>query len=33
MIVLVDEPTGNLESAATVEVLRLWEPHHAAGQS
>jgi ABC-type lipoprotein export system ATPase subunit len=33
LVVLADEPTGNLDSAATVEVLRLFETLHDAGQT
>ncbi len=32
-LVLADEPTGNLDSAATLDVLRLFEAIHAAGQT
>jgi ABC-type lipoprotein export system ATPase subunit len=33
LVVLADEPTGNLDSAATVDVLRLFDSLHAAGQT
>jgi ABC-type lipoprotein export system ATPase subunit len=33
MIVLADEPTGNLNSSATVEVLRLFDSLHESGQT
>jgi putative ABC transport system ATP-binding protein len=33
MIVLADEPTGNLDSEATVEVLRVFDGLHKAGQT
>ena len=33
LVVLADEPTGNLDSAATVDVLRLFERLHHAGQT
>jgi len=33
VIVFADEPTGNLDSAATLEVLRLFEDLHQAGQT
>jgi putative ABC transport system ATP-binding protein len=33
LVVLADEPTGNLDSAATVEVLRLFDSLHQAGQT
>jgi len=32
-VVLADEPTGNLDSQATMEVLRLFESLHALGQT
>ena len=33
LVVFADEPTGNLDSAATLEVLRLFESLHEAGQT
>jgi ABC-type lipoprotein export system ATPase subunit len=33
VVVLADEPTGNLDSAATLDVLRLFERLHDAGQT
>ncbi|SDU80667.1 putative ABC transport system ATP-binding protein [Jiangella alkaliphila] len=33
VLVLADEPTGNLDSAATLDVLRLFEELHQAGQT
>jgi putative ABC transport system ATP-binding protein len=33
LLVLADEPTGNLDSAATLEVLRLFDGLHDAGQT
>jgi ABC-type lipoprotein export system ATPase subunit len=33
LVVFADEPTGNLDSAATVDVLRLFEELHQAGQT
>jgi putative ABC transport system ATP-binding protein len=33
LVVLADEPTGNLDSAATIDVLRLFESLHDAGQT
>jgi ABC-type lipoprotein export system ATPase subunit len=32
-VVLADEPTGNLDSEATLDVLRLFESLHGAGQT
>jgi putative ABC transport system ATP-binding protein len=33
LVVLADEPTGNLDSAATLDVLRLFESLHDSGQT
>lgn len=33
LVVLADEPTGNLDSGATTDVLRLFEELHGAGQT
>ena len=33
VVVLADEPTGNLDSAATLDVLRLFDQLHQAGQT
>jgi ABC-type lipoprotein export system ATPase subunit len=33
LVVLADEPTGNLDSAATRDVLRLFDVLHSAGQT
>jgi putative ABC transport system ATP-binding protein len=33
LLVLADEPTGNLDSAATLDVLRLLDSLHSAGQT
>jgi putative ABC transport system ATP-binding protein len=33
LVVLADEPTGNLDSEAALNVLRLFEDLHAAGQT
>jgi ABC-type lipoprotein export system ATPase subunit len=33
LVVLADEPTGNLDSASTLDVLQLFEALHAAGQT
>ena len=33
LVVLADEPTGNLDSAATMDVLRLFDTLHSAGQT
>jgi len=32
-LVLADEPTGNLDSAATLDVLQLFESLHESGQT
>ena len=32
-MVFADEPTGNLDSAATLEVLRLFDHLHKSGQT
>jgi putative ABC transport system ATP-binding protein len=33
LVIFADEPTGNLDSAATMDVLRLFENLHVAGQT
>jgi putative ABC transport system ATP-binding protein len=33
LVVLADEPTGNLDSAATLDVLQLFESLHGSGQT
>jgi len=33
LVVFADEPTGNLDSAATIDVLRLFDDLHQAGQT
>ncbi|MPZ83582.1 MAG: ATP-binding cassette domain-containing protein [Actinophytocola sp.] len=33
LVVLADEPTGNLDSAATLDVLRLFQSLHESGQT
>ena len=33
LVVLADEPTGNLDSAGTLDVLQLFEGLHQAGQT
>jgi ABC-type lipoprotein export system ATPase subunit len=33
LVVFADEPTGNLDSGATIDVLRLFEELHQAGQT
>jgi putative ABC transport system ATP-binding protein len=33
LLILADEPTGNLDSAATLDVLRIFGELHAAGQT
>jgi putative ABC transport system ATP-binding protein len=32
-VVLADEPTGNLDSTATLDVLRLFDSLHSSGQT
>jgi putative ABC transport system ATP-binding protein len=32
-VVLADEPTGNVDSAATTDILRLFDELHARGQT
>ena len=33
VLILADEPTGNLDSAATLDILRIFESLHTAGQT
>ena len=33
LVILADEPTGNLDSAATLDILRLFQRLHSAGQT
>jgi putative ABC transport system ATP-binding protein len=33
LVVLADEPTGNLDSASTLDVLQLFDDLHKAGQT
>jgi putative ABC transport system ATP-binding protein len=33
LVVFADEPTGNLDSAATIDVLRLFDSLHQSGQT
>jgi putative ABC transport system ATP-binding protein len=33
LVVLADEPTGNLDSASTLDVLQLFDDLHEAGQT